>query len=246
MQKGTGLPFREQNETTMQEQPLLDRDEIVRLFRVLAHDLKSPIFSIDGFSELLLADYSDSLDEEGRDFLQRIRNGVDQLKQTLDGFSRTVKLLSREDLVEEVDLGELIEEARLKLTYQAEEKGVRLELGENFPVVRGDREKLRELFLAILSNAIRFSDKREGGSTVEVTHSVIDGRAEVRVRDEGTGIAPAFHEQIFDAGLRLDKRGPGSGCGLYLARQVARGHGGDIAVESAEGEGSTFVVRLPA
>lgn len=228
----------------MQSGNVLDREEMIRLFRLLSHDLKSPIFSIDGFSELLLADYADALDEEGRDFLVRIRNGVGQMKATLDGFSRTVKLLAEPNRPAEVDLNDVLEQVRLKLSFRAEERGVGLRIDGELPTIDADLEKVRELFRALISNAIEYSDS---GATVTVSHTVDDGQLLVAIRDQGIGIDPQYHEQIFEAGLRLDKkRSSGSGCGLYLARRIAESHGGSLVVESAEGEGSTFTVTLPS
>lgn len=230
----------------MQSADVLDRDELIRLFRLLSHDLKSPIFSIDGFSELLLADYTEALDEEGRDFLIRIRNGVSQMKSTLDGFSRTVKLLAEPNRVSSVDLDDVIEQVRLKLNFRAEEKGIDLKIQDQMPTVEGDPEKLRELFRALLSNAIEFSDADKEISTVRLSHSSENGNLNVTIADNGIGIDPLYHDQIFEAGLRIDKKvGPGSGCGLYLARRIAESHGGSLGVESAEGEGSTFTLILP-
>lgn len=230
----------------MQSGNVLDRDELIRLFRLLSHDLKSPIFSIDGFSELLLADYGETLDEEGRDFLIRIRNGVGQMKTTLDGFSRTVKLLAEPNRMTNVDLNDLVEQVRLKLNFRAEERGVDLQIDGNLPSVEGDSEKLRELLRVLLSNAIEYSDSSKETPTVNVSHEVDNGGVTISIRDNGIGIDPQYHSQIFEAGLRLDKKnGPGSGCGLYLARQIAESHDGKISVESAEGVGSTFTLLLP-
>lgn len=231
----------------MQSGTTLDQDELIRLFRLLSHDLKSPIFSIDGFSELLLADYSEHLDEEGKDFLLRIRNGVSQMKTTLDGFSRTVKLLAEPNHPADVDLNDVIEQVRLKLSFRAEERGVDLEVEGDLPSVEGDPEKLRELFRVLLSNGIEYSDQNKEVSKLTVNHSQKDGQIRVSVTDNGIGIDPQYHDQIFEAGLRLDKKtGSGSGCGLYLARQLARAHGGTVTVESEEGRGSSFHVTLPA
>lgn len=243
MQQSPGLPVQD---WIMQSGTTLDQDELIRLFRLLSHDLKSPIFSIDGFSELLLSDYSDALDEEGRDFLLRIRNGVSQMKTTLDGFNRTVKLLAAPNQVAEVDLNDVIEQVRLKLSFRAEERGVSLNVDGDLPSVQGDPEKLRELFRVLVSNAIEYSDPEKEDSTLTVTHSRTDEGLKVRVTDNGIGIDPLYHDQIFEAGLRLDKKnGSGSGCGLYLARHLAQAHGGMLTVESEEGSGSSFEVTLP-
>ena len=244
MQKD-GLPKMAGQDKTMSG-TVLDQDELIRLFRLLSHDLKSPIFSIDGFSELLLADYGDALDDEGKDFLQRIRNGVSQMKSTLDGFSRTVKLLAEPNHYAPVDLNDVIEQVRLKLNYRAEERGISLEVDDELPTIDGDAEKLREMFRALVSNAIEYSKPDVESSTVTVTSRTDGESVGVTVSDEGIGIDSQYQEQIFEAGLRLDKKnGDGSGCGLYLARRIAQSHGGSVEVESEEGSGSSFTVTLP-
>ncbi|MCU1244974.1 MAG: hypothetical protein JWN02_884, partial [Acidobacteria bacterium] len=73
----------------------LNTEELVRLFSVLSHDLKSPIFAVDGFSELLVVDYLDKLDDEGQDFLKRIRSSTQYMKRVLDDMAHIVKLLAR-------------------------------------------------------------------------------------------------------------------------------------------------------
>src|SRR5205809_8121868 len=98
----------------MEAENPLTQEELLRLFSVLSHDLKSPIFSVDGFSELLLADYTDKLDDEGQDFLRRIRGSAQQMKKVLDEMSHMVKLLSRPDAKRPTPLREIIEEVLLK------------------------------------------------------------------------------------------------------------------------------------
>src|SRR3954468_16703940 len=99
----------------------MTQDELVRLFSVLSHDLKSPIFAVDGFSELLLSDYLDKLDEEGQDFLRRIRSSAQYMKRVLDEMSHMVKLVSRPDARKPTPLREVVEEVILKYNFQIEE-----------------------------------------------------------------------------------------------------------------------------
>jgi signal transduction histidine kinase len=238
----------------MEQQGQLERAELIRLFSVLSHDLKSPIFSIDGFSDLLIADYADRLDDEGRDFLQRVRNGVAQMKKILEEMGRVVKLLSREDAPESISLESVIDELRLRHNFAIEERGLRLETSDALPEVRGDREKVRELLDALISNAITFtdppaekdSDPDDSRRVIRIEDSTRDGMAEISVVDEGIGIDPQYHEQIFDLGIKLDKsRGAGPGYGLFLARKIVEGHGGDLRLESSPGEGTRFTFSLP-
>ncbi|MDX1584067.1 MAG: HAMP domain-containing sensor histidine kinase [Thermoanaerobaculia bacterium] len=229
-----------------QERNGLDREDLIDLFHVLSHDLKSPIFSIDGFSDLLVSDYADALEDEGRDFVNRIRSGSLQMKATLDGFNRVLRLLPRPNETEVIDLDDLVGEVFEDLSGLAEESGVSLGADDGMPKVLADRTKVKEALSALVSNAIVFRDPDRDEGFVRIGHSSTDGVVEISVKDDGMGIAPAHHEQIFDAGLRLDKsRGARAGCGLYLARRVAESHGGTLTVESSESDGSTFVLTLP-
>jgi signal transduction histidine kinase len=237
----------------MAEQGQLEREELVQIFSVLSHDLKSPIFSIDGFSDLLMSDYADRLDEEGLDFLQRVRNGVMQMKAILEGMGRVVKLLSRENAPEELSLDSIIDEIRLRHNFTLGERNLRLEVSGSLPEVRGDREKIRELFDALVSNAIAFTDPAPEGASGSGSEGVIsiesasrDGVAELTVIDHGIGIERQYLDQIFDLGIKLDKsRGAGPGYGLFLARKIVEGHGGELKLESTPGQGSRFRFTLP-
>jgi len=134
-------------------------EELTKLFSVLSHDLKSPIFSVDGFSELLIADYSDRLDEEGQDFLRRIRSSVQQMKKVLDEMSRVVKLLSRPTAPRSTPLREIVEEVLLKYNYMIEDGGVKVDVPADLPTVDIDPEKMREAIGALISNALFFNGR---------------------------------------------------------------------------------------
>src|SRR5881392_2207250 len=111
------------------------RKELIRLFRVQSHDLKSPLFVIQGFIELLLADHVDRLDEEGQDFLRRIRGSTEQMKKVIEEMTHIVKLLSRPNAARPTPLREIVEEALLKYNYMIEEGGVRVELPPELPTL---------------------------------------------------------------------------------------------------------------
>lgn len=213
---------------------------------MLSHDLKSPIFTIDGFSELLLGDYADKLDEEGQDFLRRIRSSVQQMRRVLDEMSHMVKLLSRPTTKRPTPLREIVEEVLLKCNYLIEEGGAHVEIPNELPTVNADPEKLREALAALISNALFFNDHEKGARTITIDASNDSNVDRICVRDNGIGIDPRYTGQIFDLGLKLDKaRGGGPGYGLYLAKRVAEGHGGTITVESTPDQGSTFCLTIP-
>jgi signal transduction histidine kinase len=222
-------------------------DELIRLFNILSHDLKSPIFSIDGFSELLLSDYKDKLDEDGRDFLQRVRSSAQQMKRVLDEMSHLIRLLSRPNAQRSVNLRELAEEIRLKFNYLVEGGGVTFDVPDDLPTVNADPEKLREALSALISNALVFTDREKGDRRVTLEHSRDGANYRICVVDNGIGIDPRYAAQIFEMGMKLDKsRGDGPGYGLYLTKRVIESHGGKLTVEGAPGQGSRFCFTLPA
>lgn len=237
----------------MEQSPAAEKpvthEELVRFFSVLSHDLKSPIFAVDGFSELLLSDYLDKLDEEGQDFLRRIRSSAQYMKRVLDDMSHMVKLLARPTARKPTPLREVIEEVILKYNFQIEEGGVQVNVPADLPVVNVDPEKLREAIGAVVANSLFFSDRAKGEREIAIDCSSAGDGVRMCIRDNGIGIDPRYASQVFELGgmSKLEKsRGGGPGYGLYLAKRIIESHGGEISVESNLGEGSTFCFTLPS
>ena len=232
---------------TAAESPVT-HEELTRFFSVLSHDLKSPIFAVDGFSDLLLGDYLDKLDEEGQDFLRRIRSSAQYMKRVLDDMSHMVKLLARPNARKPTPLREIVEEVILKYNFQIEEGNVRVELPDEMPTVTVDPEKMREAIGAIVGNALFFNDGEKGERSVTIDCTTEGNTVRLCVRDNGIGIDPRYASQVFDLGgvSKLDKaRGGGPGYGLYLAKRVIESHGGTLTVETTLGEGSAFCFTVP-
>jgi signal transduction histidine kinase len=181
------------------------------------------------------------MDEEGEDFLRRIRSSAQHMKRVLDDMCHIVKLLSRPVGRKSVDLNELVGELRLKVQYLLDDGGVMLEIPDDLPSIDTDPELLREALGALLKNAASFNDRAVGERRVSVSTEQSDDKLTFVVRDNGIGIDPRYLPQVFELGLKLDKsRGAGPGYGLFLARKAAQALGGDVTADSALGEGSTF------
>jgi signal transduction histidine kinase len=224
------------------------QEELVRFFSVLSHDLKSPIFAVDGFSDLLLSDYLDKLDEEGQDFLRRIRSSAQYMKRVLDEMSHMVKLVARPTAKKPTPLREVIEEVILKYNFQIEEGGVRVVLPNDLPVVNVDLEKMRETLGALVANALFFTDRAKGEREITIDCTTEGDHARVCIRDNGIGIDPRYINQVFELGgmSKLDKqRGGGPGYGLYLAKRLIESQGGELTVDSTPDVGSTFCFTIP-
>jgi two-component system, chemotaxis family, sensor kinase Cph1 len=225
------------------------QDELVRFFSVLSHDLKSPIFAVDGFSDLLLSDYLEKLDADGQDFLRRIRSSAQYMKRVLDEMSHMVKLLARASARKPTPLREVVEEVILKYNFQIEEGGVSVDLPTDLPVVNVDPEKIREAIGVLIANALFFTDRAKGERQIAIDCGTDSNGVRFCVRDNGIGIDPRYINQVFELGgmSKLDKqRGGGPGYGLYLAKRLIESEGGELTVESTLGEGSTFCFTIPS
>lgn len=195
----------------------------------------------------MLSDYLDKLDEEGQDFLRRVRSSAQYMKRVLDEMSHMVKLLSRPNARKPTPLREVVEEVILKYNFQIEDGGVRVDLPADLPVVNVDPEKIREAIGSIIANALFFTDRPKGERTIAIDCSSDANGVRFCVRDNGIGIDPRYIHQIFELGgmSKLDKqRGGGPGYGLYLAKRLIESHGGELTVESELERGSTFCFTI--
>ena len=212
-----------------------------------SHELRTPLAVIQAESSLVLEKKRPQ--EDYRTSLELVSQEVDYMSDIV----AKLLLLARTDAGSEpidlqyVNIASLLGELAQDAEALAQEKGVLFRQGPmDSLTVRGDRVKLRQLFLNILDNAIRYTP--EGGA---VTCSLAgkEGRAIAAFADTGIGIPEEHLSLIFDRFYRVDKARTyaegGTGLGLSIALSIARMHGGDIQVESREGQGTTFRVELP-
>lgn len=224
------------------EQLLENNRELEAFAYTISHDLRSPLRSMEGFSQALLEDYGDRIDATATDYVRRIAHSagkMDTLIQDLLGYSR----LSRADLkIEPVDLTSVVRSAMEQLEPRAGSIRVREPLGE----VLGNRSILVQIVANLISNALKFHAQ---GVTPKVSVFCGRGNGSVRltVEDNGIGIDPKFQQQIFQVFSRLHgaEAFPGTGIGLAIVRKGIERLGGHYGVESQSGSGSRFWFELP-
>ena len=212
-----------------------------------SHELRAPLTVIQAESSLALQKERETA--EYRQSLETVTQEASHMSQIID----RLLFLARADAgqeqltLEQINLGNLIQDLGDDVEVLCQQKGLELKTGEmpNF-IVKGDRAMLRQLFLNLLDNAIKYTPS---GGTVSVNMTTERQRAAVAISDTGIGIPPEDLPHIFERFYRVDKarsRAEGSsGLGLSICQYIADVHGGRIEVESQMGKGSTFTVRLP-
>jgi signal transduction histidine kinase len=221
--------------------------ELERFAHLVSHDLKSPLVTVRGYLDHVEQDARDGRSDRLAADVGRIRAATARMGQLLDDLlelSRAGRLMRSH---QDVPLAEVVSEARALVEGRLTARGVRLEVQDPMPVVRGDRARLLALVQNLLENAAKFMGGQEA-PLVRVTAGPAgpDGHVEVAVSDNGIGIAPDHHERIFEPFHRLDPRLEGTGLGLALSRRIVEAHGGRLFVESeGEGRGATFRFTLP-
>jgi PAS domain S-box-containing protein len=217
----------------------------------MSHELRTPLNAIGGYAQLLEMGIFGPVTEPQRAQLSRIQRSQEHLLGLINSVLNFARIEAGrvQYTLEEVPVAPALAEVVEFVLPQAGERGVAVEAVrcEAGLRVRADAEKLRQVMLNLLSNAVKFTP--EGGSISVWADARPDGLAAVRVRDTGVGIAPDRIGDIFDpfvqVGRRLNSRDEGVGLGLAISRDLARGMGGDLTVESAPGHGATFTFTLP-
>lgn len=215
----------------------------------VAHELKTPVFSIQGHILTLLEGALED-PEINRKFLERASKSVDRMTRIIEDLDTITQFESGQLQVEKgvEDTKELTADVMGTLSFKAEQKGVRLRFGNpdySPPKVHVDRQRIEQVLSNLIGNAIDHSDE---GKKVEVDFYELEEHVLVEVTDEGVGIDEKDIPRIFERFYRVDKgrsrEHGGTGLGLSIVKHILEAHGQSIDVRSREGEGSTFSFTL--
>ena len=225
----------------------------------VSHELRTPVTSIKSLSRIIL-DYNDELSEVQRsEYLSIIAAESDRISRLINQVLDIGKIQSQSDSLQlrEISLADLIVRAVSGIRPLCQEKNVDLALSEQFNwyktdtkstvTVMADADKLMQVVINLLSNAMKFCNPHNG--RIEVDMRVQDRMAYVAIRDNGEGIHPSRQDIIFEKFTQLHSREQGkplgTGLGLYISRLIVEKHAGSLIVVSEPGEGATFEFSLP-
>lgn len=214
----------------------------------VSHELRTPLASIKGFAETLEMGAIDD-PKNARNFVESIGRQADRMTALVEDLLDLAAIESgeRRPVIEAVELKDVLEDVAGGLRPLAARRKIALEvrLPAALPAVAADRLQLRQIFVNLLENAVKFTPS----GTVTVTATPAGDRLDVQVVDTGIGIPAQDLDRIFERFYRVDRARSremgGTGLGLSIVRHLVEAHGGQVAVESSEGKGSTFTVSLP-
>lgn len=213
---------------------------------VVSHDLKEPLISIEGYSQILIEEYNSILQGEPAEFLHSIVQASSRMKNLIDDLLTLSRIGRVSESFKEVKLGSIIDEVELDLSYAIQSKGVRLIKSSFQPEVFGNATQLKIVFRNLLSNAIKFL--KTNTPEIEIgCQDYDDDKYLCFVKDNGIGIEEKYFEKIFVIFQRLHSKEEyeGTGAGLAIVKKIIEMHRCKIWVESKVGQGTTFYFTLP-
>jgi signal transduction histidine kinase len=216
----------------------------------VSHDLRSPLRSIDGFSQALLEDYRDKLDATGQDYLRRLRGGAQRMGQLIDDLLLLSRVTRQPLQAVPVNISALATELVEELREQDSSRNVKVDIEEAL-VVKADYGLMRIALQNLIGNAWKFTQNQADASITVGVAAVEDERAGeaenvLYVKDNGAGFDMAYAKQLFAPFQRLHSSAEfaGTGIGLATVQRVIMRHGGRVWADAAVGRGATFFFTL--
>jgi light-regulated signal transduction histidine kinase (bacteriophytochrome) len=219
--------------------------ELAALSYSVSHDLRSPLRAIDGFSLALLQDHKEALDEQGQDYLNRIRAASQRMGKLIDDLLRLASITRQKFQSRTVDLSALVSQVANDYASTYPERTVEIKIEPGLQV-QGDESLLEIAVVNLFGNAWLFTRHREDAQ-IEFGCQEIDGLSTYSLRDNGIGFDMRYATKLFQPFQTLHDRSDleGSGVGLAIVHRIIRKHGGKIWAEARENHGATFYFTLP-
>jgi signal transduction histidine kinase len=210
----------------------------------VSHDLRAPLRTMDGFSEAVLADYGNKLDETGKDYLTRVRRASQTMSELIDDILKLSRINRAGMRLESVNLSSLAQSIMEELKANQPERQVELNISPEI-IAKGDKNLLQIGLRNILENSWKYTGK---SPTARIEFGVLNesGEKVYYIRDNGIGFDMQYASKLFQPFQRLHtiKEYPGTGIGLATVQRVIRRHNGRIWAEAESGKGATFYFTL--
>lgn len=220
-------------------------EEMRQFAYAVSHDLREPLRMVSSYTQLLGRRYDDKLDDEGREFMRQIVDAAHRMDRMLsDLLTYSQQLQTAPKAHTNVDAEGALQGVLLSLDKEIREAGA-VVTSDPLPQVTFDFSQLSQVFRQLLANALKF--RRAEVPRIHISAQETEEGCRFSIRDNGLGIDPKYHQQVFLAFRRLHGREySGTGVGLAICKRIIERAGGRIWVESEAGQGATFSFTLPA
>jgi light-regulated signal transduction histidine kinase (bacteriophytochrome) len=210
----------------------------------VSHDLRAPLRTLDGFSQAVIDDYGDKLDDTGKDYLRRVRDAAKHMDQITKDMLMLSRVIRSELRVGDVSLSNIVSVIAKELSEKEPTRKVKFIMAPDV-MVKGDSSLLQMALYNLLENAWKFTAKMKE-SRIEFGTMIKDNERIYFVSDNGVGFDMQYVDKLFQPFQRLHTGDayPGTGIGLATVQRVIRRHGGRIWAESQVGKGTTFYFTL--
>lgn len=227
----------------LRDEKIRHYDELRQFAYAVSHDLREPLRMVKSYTQLFLLG-RDQPDQERQEFLGYIADAIERAERLLaDLVTYSLQLRPLEHPESQVDADAVLGAVLLAMESSIRDSGAQI-THDPLPRVTIDFERLSQLFRELIANAIKF--RAPGSLQIHISASASEQGITFSVRDNGPGIDPRYHDQIFEVFKRLHGREfPGTGMGLAVCKRIVEQHGGAIWVESEGANGATFRFRLP-
>ena len=218
-------------------------EDLEKFAYVASHDLQEPLRSVASYVQLLKNRYSGELDEEAEEFISFAIDGVKRMQALIQDLLSYSRLTFKDQPYQETDLNALLEGVQKNLEETIVKREARIEV-QGLPTLAVDPSQIIQLFQNLLENAMKFC--QETKPEIKVYAEELDNHWKISVQDNGIGIPKQFVNKIFVIFQRLHSRSDykGTGIGLAICKKITERHGGEIWVESEEGNGTTFHLTI--
>ena len=219
--------------------------ELERFAFVASHDMQEPVRMVNIYSQMVLEDYHDTLDERGRKYLRTISSAALRMQAMIRDLLSYSRMRNDPEALAAVDLNDRMQQMRGNLGRMIQETGAVIE-SDDLPIVGGNPVQIQRVLENLIANGIKY---QPAGQTARVTVSAEDAgdRWKITVADNGIGIAPEFAGSVFEPFRRLHswEEYPGTGLGLSICRKIVERHGGKIWLTSDPGHGTRAHFTVP-
>ena len=221
-------------------------DDLEAFSYSVSHDLRSPLRYIDNFAEILMVEYGDRLGEDGQTLLQNILDGSQTMGELIKDLLEYSKIGRVNKIYNVFPLRPVLDDIiNEQLSKEDKKRDIDIQIGD-LPDIYGDRPLIKQLFVNLISNALKYS-RTKAQTKIHIWGAQKEDQCVYSVQDNGVGFNTAYENRIYQVFSRLHSEDEyeGTGIGLAIVYRILQSHQGKISVESQMGEGTTFYVSFP-